>query len=208
MTQTQPPASSAPTVILASGSAHRARLLTDAGIPFVAEPPRVDEETIKQSLKAEGASAMDAAIVLAEFKARRLSQSHPDALVIGGDQIPDLEGKWLGKPASLVAAREQLIALRGKTHVLETAVVLLRGGERIWHHVARPRLTVRTFSDDFLNRYLADAGPDVLSCAGSYQVEGVGIQLFSAIEGDTFAIQGLPLLPLVDVLRLHGVLIP
>jgi septum formation protein len=151
---------------------------------------------------------MDAAIILAEFKARRLSQTHPDALVIGGDQIADLEGYWLGKPASPAAAREQLMALRGKTHVLETAVVLLRGGERIWHHVARPRLTVRAFSDDFLNRYLTDAGPGVFSCAGSYQVEGLGIQLFSGIEGDTFAIQGLPLLPLVDVLRLHGVLIP
>ncbi|MCF8482971.1 MAG: Maf family protein [Rhodospirillum sp.] len=197
-----------PAVLLASGSVHRARLLIDAGIPFTAESPHVDEDTIKHSLKAEGASAIDAAIILAEFKARRLSQANPDALVIGSDQIPDLEGTWLGKPDSLAAAREQLMMMRGKTHVLETAVVVLRGGDRIWHHVARPRLTVRDFSDGFLNRYLEDAGSGILSCAGSYQVEGLGIQLFSRIEGDTFAIQGLPLLPLVDFLRLHGVLIP
>jgi septum formation protein len=198
----------APPVILASGSAHRARLLADAGIPFLAEAPRVDEAAIKDSLRAEDASAMDAAIILAEFKARRLSLTYPEALVIGGDQIPDLEGTWLGKPESMAAARDQLMALRGKTHVLETAVVILRAGERIWHHVARPRLTVRAFSDAFLNAYLEDAGPAILTCAGSYQVEGPGIQLFSAIEGDLFAIQGLPLLPLVDFLRLHGVLTP
>ncbi len=200
------PATAPPPLVLASGSSHRARLLRAAGLVFHAEAPQVDEETLKASLQAEGASAMDAAIILAELKARRLSQRYPDAFVLGSDQIPDLDGTWLSKPGTLEAAREQLRRLRGKTHVLETAAVILRGGVRIWHHVERPRLTMRPFSEAFLSRYLDDADPAILGCGGAYQVEALGIQLFSQIDGDIFSIQGLPLLPVLDFLRLHGLI--
>ncbi|ABC24408.1 Maf family protein [Rhodospirillum rubrum] len=196
-----------PPVLLASSSPSRGRLLSEAGVPFTAAAPGVDEQAIKASLKAEGVSARDAAIHLGEWKARRLSLAHPQALVIGGDQIAAIDDLWLDKPGSLATARQHLLLLRGRTHVLETAVVVLRDGQRLWHHLARPKMTMRSFSDAFLEDYLDRAGAGITACAGAYQIEGLGLQLFAAIEGDLFSIQGLPLLPLLDFLRPHGVLL-
>lgn len=198
--------SGAPPVILASASSSRRAILENAGIAFSAQPASIDEEEVKLALKAEGASAIEAAESLAELKAQRLSQQHPEALVIGADQILLCGAVWFDKPADLSHAAAHLKALGGKTHSLETAVCLVRGGRRIWHHQAVPQLTMRMLSDDFIAGYLAAAGEAVLSSVGAYQLEGRGAQLFSRIDGDFFAILGLPLLPLLDILREQGVL--
>jgi septum formation protein len=126
--------------------------------------------------------------------------------VIGADQVLDCDGVLFDKPADPGAARTQLLALRGRTHRLVSAVVLVRDGQRLWHHVGRADLKMRDFSTRFLDRYLESAGQAALSSVGAYQLEGIGAQLFAAIEGDYFTILGLPLLPLLDNLREHGVL--
>ena len=143
--------------------------------------------------------------MLAELKARRMAQRAPDALVIGADQLLVCEDRWFDKPASIEGAREQLRALRGRTHVLATAVLCQGGDKRLWHHVAQPRLTMRSFSDAFLDAYLAAEGAAVMGCVGAYRLEGAGAQLFDKVEGDQFAVLGLPLLPLLGFLRQHGV---
>lgn len=199
-----------PAVVLASASAARRKLLHEAGLPVEAMPAAVDEAEIKQALKAEGASAIQVAETLAELKARRVSQrltggGGPGPLVIGADQMLDCEGAWFDKPADLAAARTQLLALAGRTHTLETAVCLVRDGGRIWHHNARARLTMRPFDAAFVERYLQAVGHAALSSVGAYQLEAPGVQLFARVEGDFFTILGLPLLPLLDVLRANGV---
>lgn len=194
-----------PTLILASSSKVRASLLAAAGVAFAVEASAVDEDEIKRSLRAEGADVVTAADALALAKAQRVSRRHPGALVIGADQILDCNGTWFDKPPDMAHARAQLIALRGRPHSLATAVCVVRNGERIWHARAQPRLTMRTFGPDFLDRYLEREGPAVLSSVGAYRLEGLGVQLFSAIDGDHFAILGLPLLPLLEFLRQHGV---
>jgi septum formation protein len=143
---------------------------------------------------------------LAELKAQRVARRHPGSLVIGADQVLECDGILFDKPSDLAAARSQLMALRGREHRLLSAVVLVRDGERVWHHVDRANLTVRDFSADFLDRYLRSAGDAALSSVGAYQLEGVGAQLFAAIDGDYFTILGLPLLPLLDILREQGIL--
>jgi len=193
-------------VILASASGTRRRILENAGVAFTAEAASVDEDTVKTALRAEGAAAIEAAESLAELKAQRVSQLHPDALVIGADQILLCGDQWFDKPADMDQAAAHLRALSGKTHSLETALCLLRGGRRIWHHRAAPRLTMRLFDDDFIADYLAAVGEAALTSVGAYQLEGRGAQLFSRIEGDFFAILGLPLMPLLDILREQGVL--
>ena len=193
-------------VILASTSRTRGMILTNAGVAFTAIAPGVDEDTIKASLRAEGASAAEAAEALAEVKAIRLSGRHHDALVIGADQMLVSEDRWYDKPTDRAAARRQLQELRGKSHQLVTSAVVMLGGQRIWHHVERATLTMRPFSEAFLDLYLDQAGEDILSSVGAYQLEGLGAQLFSKVEGDHFVILGLPLLPLLDFLRVHGVL--
>jgi septum formation protein len=193
-------------VILASTSRTRGMILTNAGVAFTAIAPGVDEETIKASLRVEGASAAEAAEALAEVKAIRLSGRHHDALVIGADQMLVSEDRWYDKPTDRAAARRQLQELRGKSHQLVTSAVVMLGGQRIWHHVERATLTMRPFSEAFLDLYLDQAGEDILSSVGAYQLEGMGAQLFSKVEGDHFVILGLPLLPLLDFLRVHGVL--
>jgi len=193
-------------VILASTSRTRGMILTNAGVSFTAIAPGVDEDTIKASLRAEGASAAEAAEALAEVKAIRLSGRHHDALVIGADQMLVSEDRWYDKPHDRAAARRQLQELRGKSHQLVTSAVVMLGGQRVWHHVERANLTMRPFSEAFLDHYLDQAGEDILSSVGAYQLEGIGAQLFSKVEGDHFVILGLPLLPLLDFLRVHGVL--
>lgn len=192
-------------VILASASTARADLLRGAGIDFSIEPARVDEEAVKQSFKAEGATARDTALALADLKAAKISARNPEALVIGADQMLDCNGVWFDKPPDRDTLHAQLMALRGKTHHLEAALCVHEKGKRIWHVVERAGLTMRDFSDAFLKDYVEKAGDAVLDSVGGYRLEGAGAQLFSRIEGDYFTILGLPLLPLLDFLRHHGV---
>ncbi|TDQ81945.1 septum formation protein [Dongia mobilis] len=194
-----------PQLILASGSATRARLLCEAGLDFEIMKPAVDEAAVKESCRAENASVEETATLLAGLKAAAVARRCPaGCFVLGSDQMLACDGAWFDKPADVAAAREQLRALRGRAHVLLSAVVLLKDGSRIWHHVDRAELTMRAFSDDFLEDYLARAGADVLGSVGAYQLEGLGAQLFARVRGDYFTILGLPLLPVLAILREHG----
>jgi septum formation protein len=166
----------------------------------------VDEAAIKQAAQAEGIPPAEAALMLAEAKAERVARRDTEALVIGCDQLLVCEDRWYDKPADLAAARAQLLALRDRAHTLVTAVVCHRGGQRVWQHVATPRLTMRAFSDTFLDAYLALEGERVLGSVGAYRLEGPGLHLFARVEGDHAAILGLPLLELLGFLRQHGVL--
>jgi septum formation protein len=194
-----------PAVVLASASPIRAQLLRNAGVDCSVVPAQVDEQEVKLSLRGEGADAAAVADTLAELKARQVAPGHPGALVIGVDQVLDCQGTLFDKPPDLDHARAHLVALRGRTHELVTAVSVLRDGERLWHHIDRARLTMRDFGDDFLDAHLAAVGTDALSTVGAYRLEGPGVQLFARIEGDYFTILGLPLLPVLDFLRNHGV---
>ena len=195
-----------PTVVLASGSRTRAEMLERAGVRVTLAPAAVDEEEIKLAARAEGAPVEDVAEALAELKAQRVTRRHPGALVIGADQMLECEGRWFDKPTDRAAARAQLQELRGRTHRLVSCAVVVRDGERLWHHVDRARLTMRPFSDAFLDSYLDGAGGDVLHSVGAYHLEGLGAQLFHRVDGDFFTILGLPLLPLLGFLRVHGVI--
>lgn len=195
-----------PALVLASASAARRALLTAAGLQFTAEAADIDEAEVKRSARAEWLGAAEAALMLADLKAQRVARRHPDALVIGADQILVCGDQWFDKPASPEQAAEHLRALRGRTHFLVTAVLCRRHGQRVWHHVAEPRLTVRDFSEDFLARYLAAEGDAVTQTVGAYRLEGAGVHLFDKVEGEHAAILGLPLLALLGFLRQHGVL--
>ncbi|MFT8807841.1 Maf family protein [Gluconobacter sp.] len=194
-------------LILASGSSARRMLLENAGLTVQARPVDLDEDAVRRSCEAQGHTLSETAIALADAKAN-LATGDDDfgELTIAADQILDLEGEAFAKPASLAEAAEHLRRLRGRTHVLRTAVVLYKGGEKIWEHLASPRLTMRDFSDDFLKAYLEREGSAILSCVGAYRLEGLGIQLFSAVEGAQDAVMGLPLLPLLEELRVLKVL--
>ncbi|SMH55714.1 Maf family protein [Azospirillum agricola] len=197
-------AAGAPTLVLASGSRTRAAMLERAGLTAILDKPLVDEEEVKLAGRAEGVPADAVAEALAELKAQRVTRRHPRALVIGADQMLECEGVWFDKPADRAAARDQLLALRGKTHQLVSCAVVVRDGERLWHKIDRAKLTMRRFSDAFLDEYLDRAGDDVLHSVGAYQLEGLGAQLFQRVDGDFFTILGLPLLPLLGFLRVHG----
>lgn len=193
-------------VILASGSVTRQRLLTEAGVAFTVRVRPVDEIALRHDLRCRTVATADAALVLADAKAACIAADHGDALVIGADQILDLDGAWLDKPADRAAAHIQLLSLRGRTHRLVSAVVAWRGGEQLWHAVQTAELDMRPFSDECLNRYLDQAGETVTSSVGAYQLEGLGAQLFTAVRGDFFTVLGLPLLPLLQFLREQGIL--
>ena len=192
-------------MILASKSPTRARLLGDAGVVFEAVSPGVDEMAAKESLLAEGMKPRDIADALAEMKAVRVSMKR-DGLVIGADQTAELDGRLIDKAETLDEARAQLRALRGRQHSLHAAVVVARAGQPIWREVKSAKLTARTFSDGFLEAYLEREAPHILGSVGCYLLEGEGAQLFERIEGDYFAVLGLPLLGLLDTLRRHGAL--
>jgi septum formation protein len=191
------------TLVLASGSASRRRMLEAAGLVFDIDVPRVDEDAAKASLRVEGLMPRDQADALAELKALAVSRRRP-GFVIGGDQMLAIEGATLDKPKDMAEARAHLERLRGKTHQLMCAAVVAREGAVIWRHVDTPRLKMRDFSDAFIDQYLAEAGEAVLSSVGAYQLEGLGAQLFERVEGDYFSVLGLPLLPLLAFLREHG----
>ena len=191
------------TIILASKSAARRAVLDGAGVPYEAAVAGVDEETVKSSLLAAGHGPRDVADALAELKAIRVSRSK-SGFVIGSDQTLDLDGTLYDKADDIDAARERLKLLRGKTHRLHSAVVVAKEGAPIWREVVTASLTMRDFSDAFLEDYLKAEGPHALGSVGCYRLEGPGAQLFSKIEGDYFAILGLPLMGLLDLLRQHG----
>jgi septum formation protein len=195
-------------LVLASASAARLALLRAAGIRVEPDPAGVDEAEVKASLRGEGAGPQIAAEALSEIKAQRVSRRRAGALVLGADQILECEGRWFDKPAGRAEARTQLLALRGRAHRLVSSAVAVRDGMRLWHHTAEAELTMRPFSDEFLEAYLAAAAPDALRSVGAYQLEGLGVQLFSRIRGDYFVILGLPLMPLLEFLRRQGVLRP
>ncbi len=192
-------------LMLASMSATRRAMLEAAGVPFEAVAPRVDEDAAKDSFRARGLGARDLADALAELKATRVSASRPGDIVLGCDQTLELDnGTMLDKPGNDVAG--QLRMLSGRTHRLFSAVVAVENGQPIWRHVDKVTLTMRTLSDTFIEDYVAREGNAVAGCVGSYRVEGLGAQLFAKIEGSHFTILGLPLLPLLDWLRVRGVM--
>jgi len=188
-------------IILASGSPFRKALLTNAGIAFDAIPADVDERALEAPLEGTGATPEDVASILAEAKAIDVSESHPGALVIGCDQTLSLGDRVFHKPRDKEDARRHLLDLSGKTHQLNSAVVLVRDGKTLWRNVSIARLTMRKLDPAFIGRHLARVGEKALSSVGAYQIEGEGIQLFEKIDGDYFTIVGLPLLPLLAELR-------
>lgn len=193
-----------PHIILASASTIRRQLLENAGVTVDALPARVDEDTIRAALQAEGAKHRDIADTLAEMKARKLAERHPSSLVIGSDQVLELDGEIWGKPETPDAARSQLQRLRGRTHKLVSAVVLYDQTKPIWRHVEEASLTMRPFSDGFLDDYVARNWDDIRHSVGAYQLEREGARLFAAVDGNHFTILGLPLLPLLNYLSQRG----
>jgi septum formation protein len=189
-------------LVLASKSTIRHAILRDAGIPVAVEPADIDERAIEQRSAKEDAGEL--AAVLACEKARTVAARFPGRLVLGADQTLALGERRFSKPADRAGARRQLAALRGQTHELHSAVALVRGSSVLFEHREVARLTMRSFSDQFLEAYLDAAGAAVTASVGGYQLEKVGIQLFEHIQGDHFTIIGLPLVPLLEYLRTAG----
>lgn len=190
-------------VILASGSAIRRQLMTDAGLAFEVITKPVDEAAIKEAMLAENARLRDIADALAEAKSMRVSRVE-EGLVIGADQIMVMDNQLFDKPKDMIEARERLKRMRGKTHYLIGAVVICENGIPVWRYMAKTKLTMREFSDEFLEDYLEAEGEFVTKSVGAYRFEGLGSQLFSDVEGDFFSILGLALLPVMEYLRIRG----
>lgn len=188
-------------LILASKSPFRAALLKNAGIVADIEQAQIDERAVEAPLYRAGASAEDVALILSEAKAVEVSSRFADAVVIGCDQTLSLDDEIFHKPANMEEARRHLLKLSGRTHHLNSGLVLARNGNVFWRHVSVASMTMRKLDPGFIGRHLASVGDIALSSVGSYQIEGEGIQLFDRIEGDYFTIVGLPLLPLLKKLR-------
>lgn len=193
-----------PPLVLASGSEIRAQLLRNAGLSPEIRPARIDEDAIRASLAADGATPRDLADALAGMKARRVSDRCPGALVLGCDQILDCGGTAFAKPADPEEAITQLRALRGRTHRLLSAAVIYRAGEPLWRHVGEARLTMREISDGYLDDYVERNWESIRHSVGCYKLEAEGVRLFSRIEGDYFTILGLPLIELLTWLAIRG----
>ncbi len=192
------------TILLASASEIRLALLAAANVPVIARPARIDEQAIRAAMEAEGASPRDLADTLAEMKARKISEKNPAELVLGCDQVLEMNRRTFAKPETPAEARAQLQSLRGQTHRLLSAAVLYENGQPLWRHVGEARLTMRAFSDAYLDDYLARNWDSIRHSVGCYKIEEEGIRLFSAVQGDHFTIQGLPLLPLLAYLATRG----
>ena len=194
-------------LVLASGSASRRAMLEAAGVPFSATSPGVDEDAAKAGLRANGVAPRDFADALAELKALRVSQREPDALSLGSDSLMVLaDGTILDKPTSREEAADHLRAMSGGRHAIVSAAVIAEQGRPVWRHVDRAMLHVRPLSEDFLEQYLDAEWPAIAGCAGCFRIEGLGAQLFARIEGSQFTVLGMPLLPVLDYLRVREVL--
>ena len=191
-------------LILASSSATRAQILRAAGLTLSTQSPRIDEETIRRALESDGAHPRDIADALAEMKARKIADRNPDALVLGCDQVLEFDRRAWGKAETMAEARGQLLSLRGQPHHLLSALVLYDDGKPVWRHIGKATLTMREFSDAWLDDYLVRNWESIRHSVGGYKLEEEGIRLFSAIEGDYFTILGLPLLPLLAYLGTRG----
>lgn len=191
-------------LILASRSAARRAMLTDAGVSFGLEDAGVDEDAIKASLKGVDASTL--AVELAQAKALAVSRRDPDVWVLGADQTLAFDGGLVSKAKSLDEARVRLTAMRGQSHQLHSGAALAFNGSVVWSGVDTVQMRMRDFSDAFLDAYLKAEGEALLACVGSYRLEGLGSQLFAAVEGDYFTVLGLPLWPVLEELRRAGVL--
>lgn len=188
-------------IILASQSIHRRQLMDNAGLVFTCQPAEIDERAIELALEGTGATPKELALILASAKALDVSQKNPEAYVIGSDQTLSLGDELFHKPADMEAARRTLLKLSGQTHTLNSAISITKNGETIWQHVSVADLTMRDLTPQYIGRHLAQAGDDVLSSVGAYQLEKIGVRLFEKIEGDFFTIVGLPMLPLLQRLR-------
>lgn len=191
-------------LVLASASSSRRMLMRNAGLEFEAIPAEIDEREIEREIGSRYIAPAELAAELARRKALDVSRRLSSAMIIGCDQTMSLGDRVFHKPVDIAEARTNLMILRGKTHCLNSAVVLARGGAILWSHIGVAELRMREFSDDFLDLYLARMAETVLRSVGAYQLEGEGIQLFEGIEGDYFTILGLPLLPLLAKLRELG----
>ncbi len=179
-------------------------MLRAAGVEFVAKPADIDETIVKNEFRTAGGDALACAMALAEAKACRVAARHPGDVVIGADQILVAGDEWFDKPADLTEAAKQLRRLAGRTHALPTAACAMRGDECLWQATATPQLTMRRLGETFLAEYIVAEGKAVLGSVGAYRIEGRGVQLFECIEGDYFAILGLPLIELLAFLRGRG----
>ncbi|MCA1493341.1 Maf-like protein [Ensifer sp. NBAIM29] len=191
-------------LVLASASPFRRALLENAGLTFDARAAEIDERALEWPLERAGASPVDVALALAEAKARDVARQFPGAIVIGSDQTMSLGPRVYHKPRDMAEAADHLLSLSGKTHSLNSAIILVRAGDVLWRHVSTAHMTVRPLSADFVERHLERVGAKALASVGAYQLEGEGIQLFEKIEGDYFTILGLPMLPLLSKLRELG----
>ncbi len=193
-----------PSLVLASASPFRRALLENAGLVFAARAAEIDERALEKPLEEEGAAPEEVAMTLAEAKARDVAGHFPGALVIGSDQTMSLGQRVYHKPKDMAEAGQHLLSLSGKTHRLNSAVVLIRDDAVLWRHVSSAQMSVRALTPEFVHRHLQRVGSKALSSVGAYQLEGEGIQLFDRIDGDYFTILGLPMLPLLAKLRELG----
>jgi septum formation protein len=193
-------------IVLASTSSIRLQTLQAAGLSVEAMAPRVDETSARDSLLAEGALPRDIADALAEMKARKVADKRPGDLVLGCDQVLDVDGTILAKPENPDEARHQLRHLRGRSHRLYSSIVAYENAQPVWRHVAEARLTMHEISDTYLDDYIARNWDSIRHSVGCYKIEEEGIRLFSAITGDHFTILGLPLLPLLAWLGTKGMI--
>lgn len=192
------------TLILASSSTTRLHLLRAAGLDVASYSPRIDEESIRRSLESEGAKPRDIADALAEMKARKIADRFPGAVVMGCDQVLEFNKISWGKPETLAGARQQLLAMRSQIHHLLSAIVVYEDGKPVWRHIGKVTLTMRDFTDIWLEGYLTRNWDSICHSVGGYKLEEEGIRLFTNIEGDYFTVLGLPLLPLLTYLGTRG----
>lgn len=186
-------------IILASTSKIRRNILSNAGIELSVVDSKLDETTAKNSMP--GFPPRNLALELAKLKSEKISKQYPKAIVIGADQVLGFKDQTFSKPASRADAEKQLSMLRNATHILYSAISCAIAGAQVWSHCSEARLTMRNFTPEFLSSYLGGNPENYLSSVGAYKLEETGIQLFEKVEGDYFAILGLPILPLLKFLR-------